>query len=166
MTASDCLLAGGAGFLLGGYYEVFRLWRLWMHSGKASVFAQDVLYCTTSGAALFLFLLAVASGRLRLWLLLSAAIGFFAWRATCGRLIFGLARRSLRTLRRWHRRVRRLFGRWEQKTQKILAKPVFLLKKGLHSIGVLLYNHHKSRSLSFRHRKEGEDAPYAGDQGP
>lgn len=164
VTVADCMLACGAGFLLGAYYEVFRLWRLWTHPGVGRVFVQDTLFCTTSAVAFFLFLLAVSDGRPRLWLTAGALIGFFAWRATAGRIIFAVVRRSLRTLRRIGRRWSARRDRLEEKIQFFLAKPVLLLKKGLHKAGRMLYNQHKSRNFSDPEANQEGGAQDAGHQ--
>ena len=93
----DMFLCGGMGFLLGAYYDVFRLLRLWLPSSVAVVFVQDGVYCISSAVAVFLFSLAVTDGELRVYLLVGLVIGFFAYCRTIGRV----------TARFFHR-VRRL----------------------------------------------------------
>ena len=163
IRALDCLLAGGAGFLLGAYYELFRLWRLWTRPGRARVFWQDIFYSVTGTAAFFLFLLAVADGRVRLWLIVCAAAGWIAWHATVGRVIYAAAGRIGRTLRAVRRRWSSFYRREEEKLQKILAKPVIFLKKRLQNAIHLLYNSIMSHNLTDLNGK-GE-LPDESDQG-
>ncbi len=77
-------LCGGMGFLLGMAYEGLRLLRTLLRPPKAAVFLGDVGYCLLCAPAVFLFLLAVADGRLRAAALVGLAAGFFACRATLG----------------------------------------------------------------------------------
>lgn len=157
VTVSDCLLASGAGFLLGAYYEIFRLWRLWMRSGKWGVFWQDILFFTTSAGAFFLFALAVSDGQIRALLLAGCVVGFCAWRATVGRLLFTVTRRSLRILHRLKRKWSNRLEKAEQQVQKILAKPMIFFKKRLHNAILMLYNQHKNRNLAALPPQKGGD---------
>ena len=52
---ADLLLSCGFGVLLGAYFELFRLFRLFFSRSKAAVFLQDVVFFVT--AAVFSFLL-------------------------------------------------------------------------------------------------------------
>jgi spore cortex biosynthesis protein YabQ len=85
-------LSCGMGFLLGLYYELFRIPRLILSSGRRSVFIQDVLFCLSAAVLTFLFSLAVMDGRLRFYLFLGEAIGFAAYYFTIGRLVVRFAK--------------------------------------------------------------------------
>ena len=58
----ELFLSCGMGFLLGAYYDVFRLFRCWLLSSPLRVFVQDCTYALTSAVAVFLFALALNGG--------------------------------------------------------------------------------------------------------
>jgi len=91
ITISDqvnhLFLSCGLGFLLGLYYDFYRVPRLIMRSGRRVIFFQDVLFFLTSSIITFLFSLAVMDGKLRFYLFLGEAIGFAAYYFTIGRLV-------------------------------------------------------------------------------
>ncbi len=101
----ELFLCGGMGFLLGAYYDVFRLLRLLLPSPAAVVFAEDCVFFTTSAGAVFLFALAVTDGVLRIYLFVGLAAGFFAYRCTVGRTLLRLISRLVRFLRKVSRRL-------------------------------------------------------------
>lgn len=84
-------LSCGMGFLLGIYYDVFRVARLIMHSKQRVIFFQDLLFFLSSAVFTFLFALAVMDGRLRLYLFIGEGIGFLAYYFTIGRLVMRFA---------------------------------------------------------------------------
>lgn len=55
-------MAGGLGFLLGAFYDVFRVIRLLMRPSAKVVFFQDLLFFALSSVVTFLFALAVTGG--------------------------------------------------------------------------------------------------------
>lgn len=83
----ELFLSCGMGFILGFYYEIFRVPRLVLRSGKKALFFQDFFFCLSAAVITFLFSLAVMDGRLRLYLFLGEAIGFAAYYFTVGRLV-------------------------------------------------------------------------------
>ena len=99
-------LCGGMGFLLGAYYDGFRLLRLLLCPAPAGVFALDCLFCLTAAPVIFLFALAVADGELRAYLFAGMLMGFAAYRRTVGRAVVRTAYRLLRLLHRASRRLR------------------------------------------------------------
>ena len=78
-------LCGGVGFLLGAYYDMFRVWRVWFSPRVAVVFWQDVWYCLTSVVAVFIMLLVITDGQGRFYVYLGLVVGFFAYRSLLGR---------------------------------------------------------------------------------
>lgn len=82
----ELFLSGGMGFLLGAYYDLFRILRRFLRSGTVSVCLQDCLYFTSSAVVTFLFLLAVTGGVLRVFVLVGMVLGFVAYRHTVGRV--------------------------------------------------------------------------------
>ncbi len=97
----ELFLCAGVGFLLGAYYDVFRLLRLVLPSPAAAVFLEDVVFCVTSAATVFLFTLAVTDGVLRTYVFAGLAAGFTAYRSTVGRVIVRQTARLLTALRQF-----------------------------------------------------------------
>ncbi len=83
----ELFLSCGMGFLLGAYYDVFRILRCVLHPGTKRVFFQDMLFFLTAAPIVFLFTLAVADGVVRLYLFAGLVAGFFAYRYTVGRAV-------------------------------------------------------------------------------
>lgn len=151
-------LSCGMGFLLGIYYDVYRVARLIMRSGKRAVFFQDVLFFLTSAVITFLFALAVMDGRLRFYLFLGEIIGFFCYYFTLGRLVirftgtvtaaivfvwktfWHLFFAPFRLLLRLIRRPARFLSNFLKKTGQ---KSISIFKKGLKRMIPVLYNQRK-----------------------
>lgn len=151
-------LSCGLGFLLGVYYDIYRVIRLVLHSKKGAVFVQDMLFFLTSAVITFLFSLAVMDGHLRFYLFLGEGIGFFAYYHTIGRLVMKFAGAVIAVVVRvwsfiWRvvffpfRLVARLFRKPYscicEFSKKILQKWTLNLKKVLKRVPSLLYNHKK-----------------------
>ena len=81
-------MAGGLGFLLGAFYDVFRVIRLLMRPSAKVVFFQDLLFFALSSVVTFLFALAVTGGELRFYLFLGLVTGFMAGRRFFSRSAF------------------------------------------------------------------------------
>ncbi len=123
----ELFLAGGMGFLLGAYYDVFRVLRCLLKPGDLRVFWQDVLFFVTSAGAVFLFALAVTDGVLRVYLYIGLVAGFAAYRYTVGRAVVHTVTAACRLLARISRRVRKKTANFTQKLQKKMKK----FKKGI-----------------------------------
>lgn len=66
------------GFLLGAYYDVFRLLRVMLPCRRWTVFVQDVVFFVTAAVITFLFDLTLTGGLLRFYLFVGWRRGF--WR--------------------------------------------------------------------------------------
>lgn len=163
----DLLLSCGLGFLLGAYYDVFRVFRLALKSGKRALFLQDVFFFASAAVVTFLFALAVTDGQLRFYLFGGEGAGFAAYYFTIGRLVMRFAGAVIRAvLRGWHllwtavcfpfrmlwRPLRPFMKKTETAVQKILRKPAGFLKKGLKQARGVLYN-----QLNRRRSAQAED---------
>lgn len=155
---SGLFLSCGLGFLLGAYYDVFRVARLIMRPSKRAVFFQDLFFFLSSAVATFFFALTVTGGALRFYLFLGILIGFAAYYVTVGRLVVACAGAVVRAvLAAWHwfwhlafapfRLLRRLltrpFGAFGCLCGAAGKKVRLFLKKGLKQPGHLLYNRKK-----------------------
>ncbi|MCI8553739.1 MAG: hypothetical protein HFJ80_02180 [Clostridiales bacterium] len=154
----NLFLSCGLGFLLGAYYDVFRVCRLALRSGKRSVFFQDVFFFASSAVITFLFALTVTAGQLRLYLFLGSGAGFAAYYFTLGRVVMKFAGAVIQTvLRLWHllwtallfpfrwlgRLLAPLLAKGEASARRLAEKPLSFLKKGLKHALPLLYNRFK-----------------------
>lgn len=155
---SGLFLSCGLGFLLGAYYDVFRVARLIMRSSKRVVFFQDMFFFLSSAVVTFFFALTVTGGALRFYLFLGSFIGFAAYYVTVGRVVMACAGAVVRAvLTAWHwfwyivfapfRLLRRLlarpFGAFGRLCGVAGKKVRLFLKKGLKQHGHLLYNRKK-----------------------
>lgn len=94
------LLSCGMGFLLGLYYEIFRLLRHALGLSRSRVFLGDCVYAATSAVAVFLFSLALNGGVLRWYMGLGLLVGFFAYRRTMGAVLLKTVLFLLRSVER------------------------------------------------------------------
>lgn len=88
MTFLQSLLLGVA---LGILYDVFRILRLMIPSGRIISFLEDILYFTLCGIITFAFLLAVNNGIIRAYLLAGEALGTVVYYLTVGKLVYRIA---------------------------------------------------------------------------
>lgn len=109
----EWFLSCGMGFLLGAYYDVFRLLRCWLHPSRLRVFLADGIYAVTAAVSTFLFFLALNGGVLRWYLFLGLSVGFLAYRRTVGSVLV--------------KSVLRLLQGCQNIAQKTQAKAVLLL---------------------------------------
>ena len=77
----------GMGFILGLYYDVFRVFRLYLEPPKYFIFILDLLYFVTASIATFLFSLAISDGVINVYFFAALAIGFLTYRVTIGLII-------------------------------------------------------------------------------
>ena len=87
MQLRELFLSCGMGFLLGAYYDVFRILRCILHPNTVRVFCQDMLFFVTAAPLVFIFTLAVTDGVVRVYVFAGFVIGFFAYRYTVGRAV-------------------------------------------------------------------------------
>lgn len=73
------LLSVGFGVLLAFLYDLFRLIHRLIFKSSKGIFFIDLSYCVISSILTFLFLLAVNYGKLRIYLLAGAVLGFLCW---------------------------------------------------------------------------------------
>ena len=102
------LYACGLGFWLGLYYEIFRTVRLLMPPTAKSCFFQDVFFCLSAALCTFFCFLAIADGRMYLYLFVGEITGFFVFYCTLGRVFHTV----LAALLRWIAAAARILWRW------------------------------------------------------
>ncbi|MBQ5399507.1 MAG: spore cortex biosynthesis protein YabQ [Ruminococcus sp.] len=75
------------GLVLGALYEPFRLVHKLGLKGNISYFICDVLYMVVFGVATYLFCLVFIEGRVRFFVILGEALGFFVYYFSVKRII-------------------------------------------------------------------------------
>lgn len=112
------------GLLLGGCYDILRMFRIIVPFGKKAFIASDFLYCVFSAFIIFSFLLNENFGIPRLYIYISIAIGFFAWYFTLGKI----SAKSARLLRKVLKAVFAPFIKIFRKILKIAEKRLYKAK--------------------------------------
>ncbi len=138
----ELFLSCGMGFLLGAYYDVFRILRCILRPGTVRVFWQDMLFFFTAAPLVFLFALAVTDGVVRLYLFAGLIAGFFAYRYTVGRAVVHFVTAAIAQVSRMGRRlygvIKVPIGALREvcrKLMKKMRKNLKKFKKGLETKG-------------------------------
>ena len=98
------------GVLLCVWYDFFRLIRRRFRCSVWRIALQDLFFWLVAAVATFLFLLARENGRIRLFVLLGAGIGFALWRVTVGAVLLKAAEWILGLFLRCMHRILHLFA--------------------------------------------------------
>lgn len=166
------LLSLGLGFLMGFFYDVFRLIRLSISQNKALIIVFDLLYCIFLCFSTFIFCMTVNEGQLRFYLLLGESIGFAVYYFSLGVVIFSSGERFIIFIKRCFKRIFKLlifpfkwifermnalFNKFLKKgwkrARKIKNKSKILLKVNGH----LLYNHNVKKQNQVGDESEGKE---------
>ncbi len=86
------VFACAAGFVLGAFFDFFRVFRVLSGCGRTAVFFQDLLSLSFAGFITFLVMLTVNAGNIRFFLLAGEAIGVCIWFLTVGEVTIRIAR--------------------------------------------------------------------------
>lgn len=149
------LLSLGFGFIMGIFYDLFRIVRISISKSKIATVFSDILYCIFLGFSLMLFCLTVNEGEIRFYLLLGSLAGFFVYYFSLGVIIFSFSERLITLIKKIIKSVfnvisypfRFVFGKLRKllnnlsakshkNTKNIKNKSKFLLKVNK----LLLYN--------------------------
>lgn len=155
VQTKNFLLSLGLGFIMGIFYDVFRIIRLCISSKKFVIVIFDLLYCILFCFSFFIFLLTVNEGQFRFYLLLGTGVGFSVYYFSLGAIIFSFSKILTDFIKKW---IKRFFAvllfpfRWiysrtkslidkkleksRKRTKKLKNKSKTLLKLNKH----LLYN--------------------------
>lgn len=94
------LLSLGFGFLMGIFYDLFRILRISITKSKKAVVVFDLLYCVFLGFCSYLFLLVVNEGDIRGFLLIGEGIGFAVYYFSLGVVVFRISEKIVNTIKR------------------------------------------------------------------
>lgn len=149
------LLSLGFGFLMGIFYDLFRIIRISISKSKEIVLVFDLLYCVFLGFCSYLFFLVVNEGDIRAFLLLGEGIGFAIYYFSLGVVVFTASEKIVNatkkiilkifqvvffpfrwTFKKLKNLLEKISKKWRKKGKKIKNKSKFHLKLHKH----LLYN--------------------------
>lgn len=94
------LSAALLGFVLGGLYDVFRLIRTATRCGWIALFFLDILYWLICSFSVFIFLLLLNQGKVRLLVILIGAFGAALYYNTIGMIFIKRAEKIDRTIKK------------------------------------------------------------------
>lgn len=94
------LLSLGFGFIMGIFYDLFRIARISISKGKIATVISDILYCAFLCFSLMLFCLTVNEGEIRLYLLLGSLAGFFVYYFSLGVIIFSFSEKLITLIKK------------------------------------------------------------------
>ena len=94
------LLSLGFGFIMGIFYDLFRIMRTSISNGKIVTIVSDILYCIFLCFSLMLFCLTVNEGEIRLYLLLGSLAGFFVYYFSLGVIIFSFSEKLITLIKK------------------------------------------------------------------
>lgn len=88
----------GMGFVLGLVYELVRVVRLYISSGKVMLFVTDMIFTVTASVSVFMLFVAVDNGHIRFYMILACILGYCVCLFTAGELIFSFFLRIYRVI--------------------------------------------------------------------
>lgn len=149
------LLSLGLGFIMGIFYDLFRIIRISISKGKAATVIFDILYCIFLCFSTFLFCLTVNEGEIRLYLMLGELAGFCVYYFSLGVMIFsfsetiiGFIKKLVSTafgivffpfrfvFKHLRKLTEKIFSKFSKKQKNLKNKSKFLLKVNK----LMLYN--------------------------
>lgn len=124
------LLSLGFGFIMGIFYDLFRIIRISISKGKIATVISDILYCIFLCFCTFIFCLTVNEGELRFYLLLGAGAGFAVYYFSLGIIIFSFSEKLISLIKKVTKAIfnvisfpfRFIFGKLRNLFNKISAK--------------------------------------------
>ena len=149
--AASALLGAALALL----YDLLRALRLRRRGSRALTFALDVFYCAALALSALAFALRLGGGELRLYALVSAACGAWAYAALLApplRALWEFWAQTLFALLRLVRLPFRLLRRAERNLHKT-AKRLFIFFRRSYIIGS--YRRYASRARRAAQRREG-----------
>lgn len=134
------------GFSFGALWDIFRILRLSIPSGKIFIFIQDVIYCLIICLSTLIFFYFFTFGGFRLFVFIGEFFGFIIYYFTIGHIVFNIFKIIIHFLHKiiW-------FLTWP--FRKFLTKIICFLKKKLYNFNqkVKKYLRIRKKSLHLNH---------------
>lgn len=124
MQTLEFLSSAVLGIALGVFYDILKVIRSYTKRGKGITSLFDVIFWTVSIFSLFVFVLTVAGGRMRWYILIGAFCGCFVYRAFVGEIVFKVLRGTSDILAKLLRVSSRPIYLFLRKTRGLLEKTV------------------------------------------
>ncbi len=145
------LYAFGFGFLLGILYDVFRTLRMIISGSKGFTLFMDLLYFAVCTFLTFCFVLAVDSGRIRIYVAAGEILGWFVYYFSFGAIAVRASNAAvslfkqlfsaiIKPIKRLLGKILRKFGKFEDFCKKIIRKSDKKLKFNLQKYIGIVYN--------------------------
>lgn len=126
------------GLLLGGCYDILRIFRIIVPFKKKLLIASDFIYCVFSAFIIFSFLLNENFGMPRFYIYLGIGGGFFGWYLTVGRISVKAAKILRKTLALFLSPFAKIFRKILKFAEKQLDKAKIFLQKAINPYKRLL----------------------------
>lgn len=132
------LLSLGFGFIMGIFYDLFRIVRISISKSSKTVLPFDLAYCVFLAFASYLFFLTVNEGDIRAFLLIGEGIGFAVYYFSLGVVVFSASEKIVCGIKSFVSLIIKMFlspFRWIfNKLQKVLGKFSKKLRKNSKKI--------------------------------
>ena len=99
------------GAISAAVYDIFRVIRIFAPHNAFAVFAEDIVYCLSFASLMCVLYYNYTNGRIRLYALICASLGFAAYYFTLGKAVSASAARLKAFICRISGRARAFFGR-------------------------------------------------------
>lgn len=145
------LYAFGFGFLLGILYDVFRTLRMIISGSKGFTLFMDLLYFAVCTFLTFCFVLAVDSGRIRIYVAVGEILGWLVYYFSFGAIALRASNAAVslfkrlfsaifKPIKRLSEKILRKFGKIEDFCKKNIRKSDKKLKFNLQKHIGIVYN--------------------------
>ena len=94
------------GICVGILYDCFRVSRLVFHLNGIVVFIEDILFCLMVAASYFIFCFLFNHGQVRLYVTVTAILGWFVYYITIGKAVYFLIRKCMRAIGKLANRIK------------------------------------------------------------
>lgn len=148
------------GLSFGALWDIFRILRLSIPSGKVFVFIQDVVYCLIICLSTLIFFYFFTFGGFRFFVLIGEFFGFIIYYFTIGNIVFNIFKVIIHFLHKiiwfltWP--IRKIIAKILCLFKRILCifnqkfkKDICITKKFLHLNNISLYNIIRSKFTKF-----------------
>ncbi len=142
------MLAAVVGIMLCLLYDLIRIWRMIMASGKTAVFFEDIFWFSVTAVATYMVCLAKCNGEVRSYIIIGEISGLILCRMTVSRGIIYVAKPAVKKAKHLLKRLVGVIMHFFEpikravieKINKIKAKKPKKAKKHLHLRIPMLYN--------------------------
>lgn len=140
------------GVIIGAAYEIFKFIRLAFLRSRAAIMALDITFMIFASLTLYFYSLAAMYGYVRVYMVIGALIGFFAFRFSLGRLISMVYCPIIKAVSSASQKIISKFKKFTRKLLKISNNILYNINKKIYE----LKNKHKGLSVKKRVKASNE----------